>query len=125
MLHSFSNTQQPSSVIGYKPEGNDLWSYTRVTTTSAYREFPYNVLEGHTIYSTLNCENNAGLSSVKSSDGVKISNQPPSIATAEVEVIPISNTEYNPRYTYLGVTDSFRLKWTGFSDNIGIERYKV
>ncbi|XP_076085327.1 uncharacterized protein LOC143056126 [Mytilus galloprovincialis] len=111
--------------IGYQPGGNDLLPYTVVTTTTAYKEFPYSLLTGHTIYTTLTCENHAGLSSVMSSDGVKISDQPPSVAAAVVENLPLSMTEYNPRDSYQGVIDNFRLKWTGFDDNIGVERYEV
>ncbi|CAC5370733.1 unnamed protein product [Mytilus coruscus] len=111
--------------IGYQPGGNDLLPYTVVTTTAVYKEFPYSVLTGFIIYTTLTCENNAGLSSVMSSDGVKISDQPPSVAAAVVETLPLSMTEYNTRDSYRGVTDNFRLKWTGFDDNIAVERYKV
>lgn len=111
--------------LGYQPGGNDLLPYTVVTTATVYKEFPYSVLSGYTIYTTLTCENHAGLSSVMSSDGVKISNQPPSVAAAVVETLPMSITEYYPRDSYQGVTDNIRLKWTGFVDNIGVERYKV
>jgi hypothetical protein len=51
-------------------------AHGEVYSTSAYMDFPYNVLTGHVIYTTLSCENNAGLTSVLSSNGVKISNQP-------------------------------------------------
>ena len=88
-------------------------------------DFPYSVLEGYTVYTTLTCENNAGLTSMKSSNGVRISNQPPSITAVEVEVLPLSNTEYIPSEKYQGVTDSMRIKWSGFTDSIGVETYQV
>ncbi|CAC5386462.1 unnamed protein product [Mytilus coruscus] len=111
--------------IGYQPGGNDLQPYTEVTSTTAYKEFPYSVLTGFTIYTTLTCENKAGLSSVMSSNGVKISNLPPTSTSAVVQTLPLSLTEYNPRDSYQGVADNIRLKWTGFDDDIGVERYKV
>ncbi|CAC5386468.1 unnamed protein product [Mytilus coruscus] len=111
--------------IGYQPGGNDLLLYTEVTSTTAYKEFPYSVLIGFTIYTTLKCENKAGLSSVMSSNGVKISYLPPTATTAVVQTLPLSLTEYSPRDSYQGVTENIRLKWTGFDDDIGVERYKV
>ncbi|CAC5416612.1 unnamed protein product [Mytilus coruscus] len=79
---------------------------------------------GRTIYTTLTCENNAGLISTLSADWVKISNQPPSIATAVVETMPLSLTECTPQIKHQGVTDNIRLKWTVFADDIGVERFK-
>ena len=110
---------------GYKPGTTDLLEYTVITTTSSYMDFSYNVLTGYVIYTTLSCENNAGLTSVLSSNGVKISNQPPSIDAAEVEVVPLSATAYTPRDMFQGLSDTMRLKWSGFTDNIGVETYKV
>ncbi|VDH94728.1 Hypothetical predicted protein [Mytilus galloprovincialis] len=92
---------------------------------SAYKEFPYSVLIGRTIYTTLTCENRAGLISTLTADGVKISNQPPSIDSAVVETMPLSMTEYTPQINNQGVIDNIRLKWTGFVDDIGVERFKV
>ncbi|CAG2233139.1 unnamed protein product [Mytilus edulis] len=111
--------------IGYHSGGSDLLPYTEVTSTTAYKVFPYSVLIGYTIYTTLKCENKAGLSSVMSSNGVKISNLPPSATSAVVQTLPLSLKEYSPRDLYLGVNDNIRLKWTGFDDHIGVERYKV
>ena len=130
LFHSTSTTLKFSLVLiliftGYKPGTTDLLEYTVITTTSAYMDFPYNVLTGHVIYTTLSCENNAGLTSVLSSNGVKISNQPPSIDAAEVKVIPLSATEYTPRDMFQGLSDTMRLKWSGFTDKIGVETYKV
>ncbi|CAG2234222.1 unnamed protein product [Mytilus edulis] len=111
--------------VGYQPGRIELLPYTVITAMSAYKEFPYSVLIGRTIYTTLTCENNAGLISTKSANGVKISNQPPSTASAVVETMPLSMTEYTPQINNQGVTDNIRLKWTGFADDIGVERFKV
>ena len=99
--------------------------FTVVTTTTAFKEFPYSVLQGHTIYTTLKCENKAGLTSVMSSNGVQISNDKPSTATAEVKLLSIPATENTPRDSYQGVTNNIRLRWTGYTDDIGVETYMV
>ena len=88
-------------------------------------DFPYSQLENHTIYTTLHCENNAGLMSTKSSNGVKISNKPPSTDYAEFGFVQLSQTEYPAREMFQGVNDNLRLKWSGFTDTIGIERFEV
>ncbi|XP_071123054.1 uncharacterized protein [Mytilus edulis] len=111
--------------IGYMPGKTDLLVYTEISSSPAVMEFDYSVLEGYTIYTTLNCENNAGLTYSLSTDGVKISNTPPSISSVQMEVLSLSSTEYNPRDWYLGLTDTMRIKWSGFTDSIGVETYKV
>jgi hypothetical protein len=88
-------------------------------------DFPYSVLEGYTIYTSLSCDNNAGLTSTLSSNGVKISNHPPSIAAANVKIVPLAITEYNPIEEFQGVSNAMRMKWSGFTDSIGVEMYKV
>ena len=110
---------------GYAPGKTDLLVYTDRSASPAAMEFDYSVLEGYTIYTTLSCENNAGLTYSLSTDGVKISNTPPSISTVQMEVLSLSSTEYNPRDWYLGLTDTMRIKWSGFTDSIGVETYKV
>lgn len=110
---------------GYQPEMTDLLTFTEVTGTTAYKEFDFNVLEGHTIYSTISCENNAGLFSILSSNGVRISERPPTIDNAVAEVLSEQATEYHTRSAFQGVKDSLRLKWSGFTDNIGLESYLV
>ena len=111
--------------LGYKPGGNDLLPFTTVSTTSKFMDFPLEVLQGRTIYTTLSCENNAGLISVMSSNGVKISNKRPSIENVQVESVPLTTTEYNAQIPYQGVTDNIRLKWSGFTDHVGVETYLV
>lgn len=110
---------------GYTPGTTELLPYTEVTTNSAYKDYDYSLLEGYTVYTTLVCENNGGLSFSKSTDGVKISSTPPSTANVQVEVVSLSATEYNTVNSYQGVTDNMRVKWSGFADHIGIETYQV
>ncbi|CAG2254534.1 unnamed protein product [Mytilus edulis] len=75
------------------------------------------------IHVTLRCKNEAGLQSSKSSNGVKISSLPPNTTSAEVQILPHTLTEYNPRYHYQGDTSSIRVKWTGFEDLSGLDSY--
>lgn len=112
---------------GTQPNQVDIQTFENVPVTDylAFRDFDYSVLQGKTIYSTLRCENNAGLLSSMSSDGVKISHDPPLVTSAVVKSVPVLVTEYKARTNYQSVTDRIRLKWTGFTDHIGIQQYKV
>jgi hypothetical protein len=56
---------------------------------------------------------------------VKISNHPPSIKHANVDVISLSETEYPGKEHYQSVTDNVRIQWSGFEDYVGIEQYRV
>ncbi|XP_063400004.1 uncharacterized protein LOC134684633 [Mytilus trossulus] len=75
------------------------------------------------VHVTLRCRSKAGLMSSKSTNGVKISNLPPNTTTAEVEILPHTLTEYNPRHHYQGDTSYVRVKWTGFEDMTGVDSY--
>lgn len=112
---------------GTQPNQVDIQAFENVPVSDylAFRDFDYSVLQGKTIYSTLRCENNAGLLSSMSSNGVKISHDAPVVTNAVVESMPLSVTEYKAQTNYQSVTDRIRLKWTGFSDHIGIQQYKV
>lgn len=116
-----------SSTAGTQPNQVDIQAFENVPVSDylAFRDFDYSVLQGKTIYSTLRCENNAGLLSYMSSNGVKISHDAPVVTSAVVESMPLSVTEYKARTNYQSVTDRIRLKWTGFNDHIGIQQYKV
>ena len=83
------------------------------------------MLENKTIFSSIRCHNKAGLSSTKSSNGVKISNRPPSTKHATVEFVLLSVTEYPGREHYQSDAHSLRLIWSGFEDFVGIEQYRV
>nr|XP_034301655.1 uncharacterized protein LOC105322112 [Crassostrea gigas] len=113
--------------LGTQPNQVDIQAFENVPVSDylAFRDFDYSVLQGKTIYSTLRCENNAGLLSSMSSNGVKISHDAPVVTNAVVESMALSVTEYKARTNYQSVTDRIRLKWTGFSDHIGIQQYKV
>lgn len=116
-----------SIYLGYQPQGIELQSFIRVAEhqEKAYQEFDYSLLENRTIFSSIRCHNKAGLSSTKSSNGVKISNRPPSTKHATVEAMPMSVTEYAGRGHYQSVANNLRLMWSGFEDFVGIEQYRV
>jgi len=89
------------------------------------RHIVYDEVEGKIVYSSIRCENNAGLQNVKSSDGVIISRNAPDISNVDLRYIDLSETEYNAFLGFQSVTNQIRLKWTGFTDLIGIEGYTV
>ncbi|XP_061176007.1 uncharacterized protein LOC133184958 [Saccostrea echinata] len=113
--------------IGYQPQGIDLQTFEKLEPreTLAFKDFNYSVLENRTIFSTIRCHNRAGLLASKSSDGVKISIRPPSIAHAEVTVLPMSITEYQAGFHYQSIKNNIRIQWSGFEDFTGIEQYKI
>lgn len=56
---------------------------------------------------------------------MKISNHPPSIKHANVDVIALSETEYPGKDHYQSIKDNVRIHWSGFEDYVGIEQYRV
>ncbi|XP_065943774.1 uncharacterized protein [Magallana gigas] len=111
--------------IGYQPQGIELQSFIRISEGKGYQDFDYSLLENKTIYSSIRCHNKAGLTSTKSSNGVKISNRPPSVRHATLEVVPLSVTEYTGRDHFQSMTSNLRIQWSGFEDFVGIEQYKI
>lgn len=112
-------------LLGYQPQGIELQSFIRISEGKGYQAFDYSLLENKTIFSSIRCHNKAGLTSTKSSNGVKISNRPPSVRHATVEVVPLSVTEYAGRDHYQSMSSNLRIQWSGFEDFVGIEQYKV
>lgn len=113
--------------VGYQPQGVELQAFQRIKIfeSIAFKEFDYRVLENKTIHSTIRCHNRAGLFSSKSSDGVKISVQHPSIRNAKISVIPLSITEYQAWSHYQSKIQNVRIQWSGFDDYTGINQFKV
>ncbi|KAK3581578.1 hypothetical protein CHS0354_031926 [Potamilus streckersoni] len=73
----------------------------------------------------MRCHNQAGLYSVKSSDGLLIVTTPPNTESVVLALVPQSITEYTPEDCYQSNNTNIRLKWTGFEDIIPINRYEV
>ena len=78
-----------------------------------------------TVYVTLRCHNKAGLHTKKSSDGVTISDSPPFIQNAQVQVLDQPITEYKSKSNFHGNTSTVRLKWMGFEDKLGLDSFLV
>nr|XP_034314147.1 uncharacterized protein LOC105348718 isoform X1 [Crassostrea gigas] len=113
--------------IGYQPKGTEVQRFERITISDgrAYKDFDASVLQGKTVYSTLQCQNKAGLISSLSSDGVIIYDQPPSMASAVIRTLPLSLTEYPALDYYQSVTNNLKIVWSGVEDKIGVQQYKL
>ncbi|KAL3841826.1 hypothetical protein ACJMK2_019925 [Sinanodonta woodiana] len=112
--------------IGTNPGGTGIQTYaTTGDKTSQKVQLPYSLINGKTLFSTIRCHNHAGLSSVKSSDGLVIVTTPPNTDSVVLALVPQSVTEYTPEDRYQSNNTNIRLKWTGFEDVIPINRYEV
>lgn len=113
--------------IGYQPKGIEVQGFERINIDSrrTYKDFDASVLQGKTVYSTLQCQNKAGLISSLSSDGVIIYDQPPSMASAVIRTLPLSLTEYPALDYYQSVTNNLKIVWSGVEDKIGVQQYKA
>ncbi|XP_076075248.1 uncharacterized protein LOC143046131 isoform X2 [Mytilus galloprovincialis] len=112
--------------IGLQPYGNELQPFTKTTDVkSASISFVEYIISQKTVYTTVRCHNKAGLYSTATSDGVTISDIPPSSDHAVITIIPQSLTEYSPGDYYQGDKTSVRIKWSGFADQFGIMSFVV
>ncbi|XP_078334035.1 uncharacterized protein LOC111124258 [Crassostrea virginica] len=113
--------------IGYQPKGIEVQSFEKIVISDrrSFKDFDASVLQGRTVYSTIQCQNKAGLISSSSSDGVTIYDKPPSMATAVIRTLPLSVTEYSALDYYQSVTNNLRLVWSGVEDKIGVQQYKI
>ncbi|XP_062616047.1 uncharacterized protein LOC134277752 [Saccostrea cucullata] len=113
--------------IGFQPQGIELQSFVHISESlrTTFTDFPYSKLANRTLFSTIRCHNRAGLTSSRSTNGVKISIRHPSIRHAEINIIPLSNTEYPATNHYQSVTNNIRIQWSGFEDYVGLEQYKI
>ncbi|XP_076075242.1 uncharacterized protein LOC143046127 [Mytilus galloprovincialis] len=112
--------------IGLQPYGNELQPFTKtVNLKSASATLDESIISQKTVYATVRCHNNAGSYSSSTSDGVTISNIPPSSDHAAITVIPQSLTEYSPGYFHQQDKQSVRIKWSGFTDQFNIMSFVV
>lgn len=102
-----------------------IFEKIKIGDRRAFKDFDASILQGKTVYSTIQCENKAGLLASASSDGVTIYDQPPSMASAVVRTLPLSVTEYPALDFYQSVTNNLRIVWSGVEDKIGVQQYKV
>jgi hypothetical protein len=112
---------------GYQPKGNEVQVFERIKIDDrkAFKDFDPSILQGKTIYSTIQCANKAGLLASASSDGVTIYDKPPSMDSAVVRTMPLSVTEYPALDYYQSVTNNLRIVWSGVEDKTGVQQYKV
>ncbi|KAL3841827.1 hypothetical protein ACJMK2_019926 [Sinanodonta woodiana] len=112
--------------IGTSPGGIDIQAYmTTEEKTSGKVQLPYAIINRKTLYSTIRCYNQAGLHTIKSSDGLLIITTPPNTESVVLDLVPQSVTEYTAMDRYQSNNTNIRLKWTGFEDIIPIDRYEV
>ena len=113
--------------VGYQPKGIDVQSFEKIVISDrrSFKDFDASVLQGRTVYSTIQCQNKAGLISSSSSDGVTIYDKPPSMATAVIRTLPLSVTKYSAMAYYQSVTNNMRLVWSGVEERIGVQQYKA
>lgn len=113
-------------LLGFQPYGNELQSFKKSTELkSATVTVDEDIISQKTVYSTVRCQNNAGLFSTATSDGVTISEIPPSSENAVITIIPQSITEYSSGDNYQQDKTSVRMKWSGFVDQFGIMSFVV
>jgi hypothetical protein len=112
---------------GYQPKGNEVQVFEKIKIDDrkAFKDFDASILQGRTIYSTIQCANKAGLLASASSDGVTIYDKPPSMDSAVVRTMPLSVTEYPALDYYQSVTNNLRIVWSGVEDRTGVQQYKV
>ncbi|VDI13269.1 Hypothetical predicted protein, partial [Mytilus galloprovincialis] len=113
--------------VGYQLYGNELQTFQKIPVELRLlsKVLPYDLLFMRTIYVTIRCKNKAGLQSSLSTDGVIVSNLPPVSASAQVNILPLSNTEYMAYNGYQKNKHTMRIKWSGFKDIVGLDSYLV
>ena len=118
---------------GIQPYGNELQAFTKtVNLKSASTVFDENIIAMTTIYTTIRCHNNAGSYTTATSDGLTISEVPPSSDNAVITILPISKTEYGTSDYHQRDPTTIRMKWSGFTDRfdimsfvVSIDKYRV
>ncbi|XP_052082956.1 uncharacterized protein LOC127720416 [Mytilus californianus] len=113
--------------VGFSETGNDVQAFITISPELTYvsKVFDHTLLSSRTVYVTLRCHNNAGLHSLRSSDGVTISNSPPSANSAQLEILDLPVTEYPNKPLFQGNVTTMKLKWSGFEDDSGFDSYIV
>ncbi|CAH1258773.1 Hypp2075 [Branchiostoma lanceolatum] len=112
--------------IGLSPGSGELQAFVRLPSTlHAVSDLGRNVTHGQTVYPTVRCTNQAGVSSHVTSDGVTIVLQAPESDRAVVETVTSSSSYYPIRGQHQAATDVVHVTWSGFFDESGIHHYQV
>ncbi|KAK3589056.1 hypothetical protein CHS0354_008706 [Potamilus streckersoni] len=122
-----SNVQSCQWAIGLNKYGTDIQDFTDVDVqkTSSLRDFTDGHLIGLTVYNTIRCKNNAGLTTTHTSDGVYITQSVLPAPGVSIEVLGASKTEYPVQDSFFSDPTSVRLRWTGFQEGTGIGSFLV
>ncbi|KAK3589062.1 hypothetical protein CHS0354_008712 [Potamilus streckersoni] len=96
-----------------------------VQKTSSLRDYTDVHFIGLTVYNTIRCKNNAGLTTTYSSDGVYITQSVLPAPGVSIEVLGASKTEYPVQDSFFSDPTSVRLRWTGFQEGTGIGSFLV
>jgi hypothetical protein len=111
---------------GIQPYGNELQPFTKtLDLKSAYASLDDETMLMKTIYTTVRCHSKAGLYVSAASDGVTISDNPPSADYAELTLLPTSKTEYSTGEYHQRDPTTIRMKWSGFTDQFDIMSFVV
>ncbi|CAG2242538.1 unnamed protein product [Mytilus edulis] len=113
--------------VGFSETGNDVQAFIPISPELTYvsKVFDHTLLSSRTVYVTLRCHNNAGLHSLRSTDGVTISNSPPSTKNAQLEILNLPVSEYPNKPHFQGNVTTMKFKWSGFEDFSGLDSYIV
>lgn len=120
-----SGLQECSWCLGLFPGDSSLLPVTGVGAKAENATATLQQNPNATIYATITCKNRAGLSSSKSSDGVRVLQQPPATDDVIVEILTSSSTQYPARMNYHGNNSVVRFRWTGFNYDEGIDSLMV
>ena len=118
---------------GREPGASDI---TDPTPTDITEPIPFvgqvlpNVMKetlqnGDVVYVTVQCENNAGFRSSKSSNGVAILTSGPSVQSAALHGLTPSDTVYDTRDNTQPNANTKSVSWDGFYDPLGVVKYEV
>ncbi|KAL3873929.1 hypothetical protein ACJMK2_037006, partial [Sinanodonta woodiana] len=122
-----SNIQSCQWAIGTNKYGTDIQDFMDVDVqkASSSRDCTDDHIIGLTVYNTIRCKNNAGLTTTHSSDGVRITQSTLLAPGVSIEVLGASKTEYPVQDSFFSDPTSVRLRWTGFQEDTGIVSFLV
>ncbi|XP_069132408.1 uncharacterized protein [Argopecten irradians] len=109
-----SSIQSCAWSIGTSPTEQDIQPFTSVpvTATSASTEIDINRIEGRMVYSTVQCDNGAGLRTRAVTNGVQVTTRPPVLPHGTIDVTEMSDTEYPTQDGYQSSTRGIKCEWT-------------
>ncbi|KAI8487523.1 hypothetical protein Bbelb_347570 [Branchiostoma belcheri] len=111
--------------LGLSPGSGEIHQFTQQPSLySATFDLSGQLTHGDTVYSTVRCQNYAGITSHVTSDGVTIVSQPPNSDHAVVETMVEPQSYYPTRASHQSTDDVIHLSWEGFFDSSGIRNYQ-